>query len=96
MPGSEDFRFPCRFPAKPSTIAERHEQVYDLIVVFDIGEAAKKIFPGFSLCGRETDEAELPPSAHRRGGVAAVSAAKARSRRASSRYSLRRSGGAGF
>jgi hypothetical protein len=58
-PGSEDFRFPCRFPAKPPIIAERHEQVYDRTEFFGIGEAAKKNFPGFSLCGRER-EAALP------------------------------------
>ena len=62
-PGSEDSRFPCRFPAKPPIITEWHEQVYDLTGVFGIGKPQKKIFPGFSLCGRERKRRSCPPSA---------------------------------
>jgi hypothetical protein len=95
-PGEKDFRFPCRFPAKPSINPEWYEQAYDITGFFGMGEVAEKIFPGFSLCGRERKRRSLPPSAQRRGGVATVSTAKARSRHVSSRYSLRRSGDAGF
>ena len=62
-PGSEDSRFPYRFPAKPPIITEWHEQVYDLTGVFGIGKPQKKIFPGFSLCGRERKRRSCPPSA---------------------------------
>jgi hypothetical protein len=92
---NEDFRFPCRFPAKPSIIAEPHEQVYDLTGVFCIGKPPEKFSRVFPV-RQGTGKGGVATSAQYRGGVAAVSAAKARSRRVSSRYSLRRSGGAGF
>ena len=62
-PGSDDFRFPCRFPAKPSIIAEPNEQVYDLTGVLGIGKPRKKFFSGFSCA-----------AGNGRGGVAPVSA----------------------
>jgi len=78
-PGSDDFRFPCRFPAKPSIIAEPYEQVYDLTGIFGTGKPRKKfsIFSRVFPVRQGTEEAELPPSAQRSGRVAAVSAAKA-------------------
>ena len=60
-PGSDDFRFPCRFPAKPSIITECHMQVYVITGVFGIGKPRKKIFPRFSLCGRERERRSCPP-----------------------------------
>ena len=61
-PGSDDFRFPCRFPAKPSIIAEPDEQVYDLTGIFGTGKPKKnfQFFPGFSLCGRERKRRSCP------------------------------------
>ena len=60
------FRFPCRFPPKPSIIAEPYEQVYDLTGIFGTGKPRKKFsifFPGFPCA-----------AGNGRGGVAPVSA----------------------
>jgi len=54
------FRFPCRFPAKPSIIAERHKQVYDRTGFFRIGNSRKKLSRVFPV-RQGTEEAELPP-----------------------------------
>jgi uncharacterized protein GlcG (DUF336 family) len=47
------FGFPCRFPARPSIFAVVMTQSYDLTQFFRHGVYPKKIFPGFSLRGRE-------------------------------------------
>ena len=67
-PGEKDFRFPCRFPAKPSINPEWHEQAYDITVLFGMGEVAEKIFPGFPCAARNGRGAVCP----RRRNAAAV------------------------
>jgi hypothetical protein len=54
------FGLPCRFPAKPTIFAVCGGQAYDRTGFFSIGEAAKKIIPGFSLCGSEGERAGSP------------------------------------
>ena len=49
------FGFPCRFPARPSIFAGVMTQSYDLTRFFRHGGNPKKIFPGFSLRGRERE-----------------------------------------
>jgi len=75
-PGSEDSRFPCRFPAKPPIITEWHEQVYDLTGVFGIGKPQKKFFPGFPCVAGNGRGGVAPRRRKRRGGDTAVSPAQ--------------------
>jgi hypothetical protein len=47
MPIGRFFGLPCRFPATPAIFAVCGGQAYDYMGFFAIGEAAKKLFPGF-------------------------------------------------
>jgi hypothetical protein len=80
------FRLPCRFPAKPSILAQRRAQVYDKMRLFGARREAKKNFTLSFPVRQGTGEAALPCPLPRPFGAAAAtgSAAIARSRRASS------------